>query len=74
MRKGEDTGAGIGSVLGFLDSRLGDAATYGGDARVALSLGKTDTSAEGLARTEEYLQRDREILEQWKREQAENGN
>ncbi|KAG8742922.1 hypothetical protein FRC10_000710 [Ceratobasidium sp. 414] len=88
QRQDENAGTGMDDMLEFIDARLDDPAIYGNGTVTTLSLSEMDTSPEGIARREEHLrrneesraervvqlQREREILEQWKREQqAESG-
>ncbi|QRW13530.1 kinesin motor domain protein [Ceratobasidium sp. AG-Ba] len=73
-RQDESTETGTGNTLQFLDTRLDDASVYAKGAAATLSLSYTDNSPEAIARREEYLKRDQAILEQWRREQAENGS
>ncbi|QRV84944.1 kinesin motor domain protein [Ceratobasidium sp. AG-Ba] len=73
-RQDESTETGTGNTLQFLDTRLDDASIYAKGAAATLSLSYTDNSPEAIARREEYLKRDQAILEQWRREQAENGS
>ncbi|KAG8702445.1 hypothetical protein FRC08_003484 [Ceratobasidium sp. 394] len=89
QRQDENAGTGMEDALEFIDARLDDPAIYGNGAVTTLSLSEMDNSPEGIARRKEHLrrneetraermaqlEREREILEQWKREQqAESSN